>query len=176
MGCNEERAVAELAGIVAFEYGMTAAEAKKIRTAASLHDIGKLKISPKILHKKGRLTAAEFEVIKTHTTLGAAMLEGIQGEIGAMARLTALYHHEWYSGGGYWDKRAGELSLCVQITAISDVFTALVCERSYKKALPPGEALSYIQSQSGSQFNPALVDIFLPLMRNDSRIPALFGR
>ena len=168
--------MARLAEIVALECGVPSVEARKIRIAASLHDIGKLKISAEILLKPGKLTAEEFEVVKTHTTLGAAMMGSIQGNLGEIIRAVALYHHEWYSGGGYWGKYTDELPIAVSITAISDVFTALCFKRPYKKAWPPEDALDYIRKQSGTQFNPELVGIFLSLVKNNSRIPAIFGR
>ena len=171
---NEGRAVARLAEIMALEQGSSLATARQIRTAAALHDIGKQKIPASILNKPGKLTRQEFEVVKTHTVLGAKMLANFQGELGEMARITALYHHEWHNGCGYWGKRADTLPYYVSIIAIADVFTALICERPYKRAWPPGEVMEYIQNQSGTQFSPALVDFFLSMVRGDSRVPALF--
>ena len=171
---SEEKAVARLAEIIALEYGASAAEARQIRTAAALHDIGKQKIPSAILDKPGKLTAEEFEIIKTHTVLGAEMLEHFQGELGDMARTVALYHHERYDGEGYWGKRTEELPLFVSATAISDVFTALLCERPYKQAWPPRDVIDYIEEQAGSQFDPALAALFLSLVQNDSRIRAVF--
>jgi putative nucleotidyltransferase with HDIG domain len=176
MKINEAKAVARLAEIVAPECGIPLSEAKKIRAAAALHDIGKQKIPKGILEKPGALTPEEFEIMKTHTTPGAAMLKSIQGELGEMARLTALYHHERRDGHGYWGKPAGDLPLYVPLTSIVDVFTALICEREYKHGRPPDEALAYIQNQSGAMFSPALVKVFLPLARNDARVQAIFER
>lgn len=170
----EDEAAARLAEIVALECGVHPAVAKQIRVAAALHDIGKQKIPDSILNKPGKLTEQEFELMKTHTRLGAKMLRSIQNGLGKMVRTTALYHHEWYDGGGYWGKHTCELPTYVPIVSISDVFTALVCERSYKFAWPPEEALDYIQNQAGTQFSPALVGVFIPLVRNDSRVSAIF--
>jgi putative nucleotidyltransferase with HDIG domain len=171
---NEEKAVARLAEIVALECGATPAEARKIRAAAAIHDIGKQKIPAEILNKPGKLTAPEFEIVKTHTTLGAAMLSSIQGEIGAMARLIAEFHHEHYDGHGYWGKSLYEFPYYLQFVSIADVFTALVSERPYKERWPPRDALEYIRNQSGAMFNPLLVDVFIPLIENDSRARAIF--
>jgi putative two-component system response regulator len=172
---REEKAVARLAEIVALECGTSPAAARQVRTAASLHDIGKLKIPGSIINKPGKLTAREFEVIKTHTVLGAEMLGSFQGKLGEMARVTAMYHHEWYDGSqSYWGKRAAVLPFYVQIAAICDVFTALLYRRPYKRPWPPEEALAYIQNKAGTQFSPALTDIFLPLARNDDRVWAIF--
>jgi putative nucleotidyltransferase with HDIG domain len=172
---NEEKAVSKLVEIIALEYGASPDEARMIRTAAALHDIGKHKIPKTILNKPGKLTEAEFEIIKTHTGLGAEILENFQGELGEMARVIALYHHERYDGGGYWGKPTEELPFYVSITAISDVFTALVCSRPYKKPWPPGDALDYINKQAGTQFDPVLVGVFIPLARNDGSIRAVFA-
>jgi len=172
---NETKTVARLTEIIALECGVSSAAAKQIRTAAALHDVGKQKIPKSILNKPGKLTHQEFEIVKTHTVLGAKILNDIEGELGEMARIIAMYHHERYDGGGYWGRRTGELPVYVSITAIADVFTALVCARPYKQPWPPFEALAYIENQTGMQFDPALTAVFLPLARNDSRVSALYG-
>lgn len=171
---NEERAAARLAELLALEYGIRSSAASQIRAAAALHDVGKMKIPASILNKPGKLDAREFEVMKTHTKIGAEILSSITGELGVMARAVCLYHHERYDGGGYWGKRYDELPNYVHFTAMSDVFTALISSRPYKQPWPPTEALDYIQSQSGKQFSPALVSVFIPLVRSDSRVRALF--
>ena len=171
---NENKAVAQLAEIVALERGLSPAAARQIRTAAALHDIGKQKIPDSIINKPGKLTPQEFEIIKKHTVLGAKMLGSFQGELGEMARVTALYHHEWHNGCGYWGKCADTLPFYVSIIAIADVFTALMCKRPYKYAWPIEEVTAYIQNQAGTQFNPALVEFFLTLVREDRRVPVLF--
>ncbi|MCL2078745.1 MAG: HD domain-containing protein [Oscillospiraceae bacterium] len=172
---NEDKAVARLAELTALECGTAPAVARQIRTASALHDIGKVKIPQSIINKPGKLTPEEFEIIKTHTTLGAEMLASFQGELGAMAKLIALYHHERCDCCGYWGKDMNELPQYVAITAIADVFTALVCKRAYKEAWPPDEAIAYILSQAGRQFNPALVDAFIQLVRYDDRAWAIFN-
>jgi putative two-component system response regulator len=113
--------------------------------------------------------------MKMHTINGGLLLGSVQGEIGKMARLCCVYHHEWYSGDGYWGLYMNDLPLYVQIVAVCDVLVALVHERPYKRSWPPKEAMDYIQGQAGTQFNPGLVKVFLSLIRNDSRIPAIFG-
>lgn len=173
-GINEERLVAQLSEIVACACGFSPDAARRLRTATALHDIGKIKISGSIRNKPGKLDSREFEVMKTHTKKGAEILSGIQGELGVMARTVCLYHHEWHDGGGYWGRFAYELPCYVPVVSISDVFVALVSERTYKPAWPQGEALAYIEKQAGTQFSPALVEVFLSLMWNGGRLPALF--
>ncbi|MDR0294495.1 MAG: HD domain-containing protein [Oscillospiraceae bacterium] len=172
---DEDRAVSRLSEIVALECGVHPAAARQIRIAAALHDIGKQRIAASIINKPGKLDAREFEIMKTHTALGASMLKSIQGELGEKIRLTALYHHENWDGSGYFGKYADELPVYVPIVSICDVAVALVSERPYKSAWPPREMIAYIQGKAGTQFNPALVRIFLSLIRHDNRVPAIFG-
>ena len=171
---HEEKTVGRLTEIIALECGVCSAKARQIRTAATLHDIGKLRIPAAILDKPGKLDAAEFEAIKKHTLLGVKTLMSIQGELGVMARACCKYHHEWFDGGGYWGRRVSDLPFYIPFVAISDVFTALVSNRPYKEAWPPNEAMQYIQNKAGTQFDPELVKIFLSLVRDDSRVSALF--
>lgn len=176
MAFSEDKAVGALAEIIALECGINPAKARQIRIAASLHDIGKIKLKH-LVSKSEKLTASEFEEIKTHTTLGAAMLETMQGTLGEMARSIARWHHEHWDGSGYFGKYLCDLPFYVEIVGMADVFTALVCERSYKCSWPPEEALTYIESRAGTQFNPSLVEIFIPLARNNGKVSAIyFGR
>jgi putative two-component system response regulator len=171
---NENKAVGRLSELLALEYGASPAYAKQIRTAAVLHDIGKQKIPAGILLKPGALTAQEFGVMKTHTVLGAEMLKAIKGSLGEMARACCMYHHEFYNGGGYFGIHTEKLPFYCQFVAIADVFTALLCNRPYKQPWPPKEAVEYIQSKAHTQFAPELVSAFISLVRNDSRVPAIF--
>jgi putative two-component system response regulator len=154
-----------LAERLALECGIHSAVARRIRIAALGHDIGKLKIPESIRNKPGRLTSDEFEIMKTHTVLGAKMLSKLPGELKEMAQNISLWHHEFYNGEGYWGRFTDELPLYTSITAISDVYTALTNIRVYKNAWTEREALDYIQSQSGKQFNPKLVKVFHSYMR-----------
>jgi HD-GYP domain-containing protein (c-di-GMP phosphodiesterase class II) len=173
--CNtkEDKLCALLAEALAIERGYSSREARKIRTAAMLHDIGKTALPKAILNKPGKLTEAEFEIVKTHTTRGAELLSSIQGDMGEFLRGVCQYHHEYHNGAGYWGKPAYELPPHVPIISIADVYTALISERVYKKAWPKADALAYIQNQAGTQFSPELVSDFLSLMKDDSRVPAI---
>jgi len=173
MAFHEDKAVGVLAEIIALACGVDQAKARQIRIAASLHDIGKQKIRH-LVDKPGKLTDSEFEIIKTHTTLGAAMLETMQGDLGEMARCIARWHHENWDGSGYFGRYLCELPYYIEMVALADTFTALVCTRPYKKSWPPEEALAYIKKQAAIRFSPVLVDIFIPLVRNDNRIAAIF--
>lgn len=171
---SESKTVGRLTEIIALEHGVPPHKARQIRLAAALHDVGKQKIDPAILNAPRKLTAAEFEIIKTHTTLGAEMLTGLQGKLGEMAREVCLHHHEWYNGNGYWGKRAADLPYFVPYVSICDVLVALLNKREYKEAWPPAEAVDYIRKQAGTQFAPELVEVFLWLVEHDNRIAALF--
>ena len=167
--------MAKLSEMFALRRGIQPSAARKIMITAALHDVGKQKIDKNIINKPGKLDAQEFEVMKTHTKLGAEMLSSVQGELGEMAQATALFHHEWYDGNGYWGRRSGDLPVYVPMVAIVDMFTALICKRAYKDAWPPNDALEYIKNQAGIQFCPELANDFVSLIRSDGSIPALFG-
>ncbi len=173
---NEDRLGALLAEALALERGFPSYAARKIRIAAMLHDVGKMKLPQAILNKPGKLTAQEFEIVKTHTTLGAEMMESIQGGMGEMLRNVCKYHHEFANGAGYWGKPAAELPPYIPIISICDVYMALISKRPYKRAFPKPSALEYIQNQAGTQFCPDLVKDFLSLMKEDSRLPDTMRR
>lgn len=135
--------------------------------AAPLHDIGKIHIPDAILNKPGKLTAEEFEVMKTHTTAGEEMLTHAKAELGEsdylnMAVEMAAYHHEWWNGKGYPYGISGEeIPLCARIMAVADVFDALTSKRCYKDAMPLEKAYAIIREESGTHFDPAVVEAFL---------------
>ena len=174
-GEHENRIVARLSEWFALERGIPTSAARQIRICAALHDVGKQKIPVEILNKPGKLTVQEFEIMKTHTTLGAEILRSVQGDLGVMVRETAQLHHERYDGSGYWGVSYSDLPVYVPIVSIVDVFVALVCRRVYKPAWPPNETLEYIESQIGTQFEPELARDFITLIKGDSRVPILFG-
>ena len=147
------------------EYGLCPDVANRVSEIATLHDAGKIAVPETILNKPGELTPREFEIVKTHTTAGAELLADMPGELGKMARLCALYHHEHWAGTGYWGKYTDELPIYVSVIAVVDVYTALIHVRPYKHAWTQQEALDYIASQSGRQFSPVLAGAFLSFMR-----------
>jgi HD-GYP domain-containing protein (c-di-GMP phosphodiesterase class II) len=132
-----------------------------LRLAAPLHDIGKIGIPDGVLLKPGRLTAEEFDTVKTHTLIGARMLAGSSAPVIRMAERIALSHHERWDGTGYPMATSGdEIPLEARIVAVADVFDALAHERPYKAAWPVDEARDEILRQAGSQFDPAVVEAF----------------
>ena len=142
--------------------GMTEAESTKLFHASMMHDIGKIGIPDEILLKPGRLTEAEFEKMKTHTVKGAEILVGSASEVIKMAEVIALTHHERWDGRGYPRGLKGEeIELAGRITALLDVFDALLAKRPYKEAWEFGRVLQYVESESGKQFDPYLTRVFL---------------
>jgi putative two-component system response regulator len=166
---SEEKRVAYLAERLALRCGICPAMAQLIGQAAEQHDIGKTKIPAAILNKPGRLDKKEFEIIKTHTFLGADILQSVPGTLGEMARMTALYHHEWHNGAGYWGVKTVDLPCYVSITAICDVFVALVSKRAYKQVWSLEQTIAHIQGKAGTHFDPELVPIFLALVQEDEQ-------
>jgi HD-GYP domain-containing protein (c-di-GMP phosphodiesterase class II) len=158
---------------LALATGMEPAEADRLRHASAMHDIGKIGIPDRILQKPGKLDADEWEVMKTHTTVGAHILSGSRAPLIRMAETIALTHHERWDGSGYPYGIAGEqIPLVGRITSVCDVFDALISARPYKHAWTVDEALAEIARQSGRQFDPGLVEPFLALARDTPPIPA----
>ncbi|RYZ89648.1 MAG: HD domain-containing protein [Proteobacteria bacterium] len=156
--------VARTAALLAQGLGWTNEQVEMMRMAAPLHDIGKIGISDSILLKPGKLTDEEFDIMKTHTTAGARLLADGHSETVIMAERIAASHHERFDGRGYPLQLAGEeIPIEGRILAVADVFDALTHERPYKKAWPVVEAVAEIQRQSGQQFDPKVVDVFLML-------------
>jgi putative two-component system response regulator len=138
-----------------------------IYQASPLHDVGKVGIPDRILLKPGKLTAEEFEIMKTHAALGAASLgasleEYPDTQFLEVARDIALCHHEKYDGHGYPHGLVGEdIPLCARIMAVADVYDALVSKRVYKEAYSHDTAKSMIAEEAGKHFDPAIVEAFL---------------
>ena len=134
--------------------------------AAPMHDIGKIHIPDAVLNKPGKLTNEEFEIMKTHTTAGENLLKSAKEEFGESNYLTiamemAAYHHERWDGKGYPYGISGEnIPLCARIMAVADVFDALTSRRCYKNAMPLEKAYSIIREESGSHFDPKVVEAF----------------
>ncbi|PQV63132.1 putative two-component system response regulator [Abditibacterium utsteinense] len=158
------RRVGEMAARLAAKIGLGESEIEIIRQAAPLHDVGKIGISDTILLKPGKLTPDEFDVMKTHTSIGATLLASGQSPIVRAAESIALTHHERFEGSGYpRGLRGEEIPLEGRILAVVDVFDALTHERPYKKAWPIEAARAEIQAQSGRHFDPQIVAAFLEI-------------
>ena len=141
-----------------------------IRLAAPLHDIGKIGVPDNILLKLGKLTEGEYDVIKTHTAIGARILSGSSHLLLQMAEQIAQTHHERWDGHGYLEGLFGEaIPLVSRIVAVADVFDALTHQRPYKDPWPIDEALREIESQSGLQFDPEVVAALRQIVEDEER-------
>lgn len=154
--------------------GLTEENIEHIALASIMHDVGKIAIPDAILNKPGRLTPEEFEIIKTHTTQGAAMLEKIpqlrEHESYRYAYDIARHHHERWDGSGYPDGLKGdEISIWAQIVSLADVYDALISKRCYKDAFCRTEALAMIRDNRCGVFNPLLLDRFFSVEEELSR-------
>ncbi|UCH27253.1 MAG: response regulator [Trueperaceae bacterium] len=156
--------VARLSALVAEEMGLPEAKVELILRASRLHDVGKIAIPDGILLKSGNLTPEEFELVKTHTTVGAHLLSGGHSSLIKMAETIALTHHERWDGKGYpHGLKAEEIPIESRILAVADSFDALTQDRHHRMAFSTTEAVEEIERQRGQQFDPEVVDAFLAL-------------
>ena len=161
---NHVKRVASYSELMALEYGLSEHEAKILRLASPMHDVGKLGIPDSILNKPARLTPEEWEIMKTHAQIGYEMLKHSSRPLMKAAAITAGQHHEKWDGTGYPAGLKGEnIHIFGRITAVADVFDALSVRRVYKNAWPVEKVLALFQDERGKQFDPRLVDI---LVRN----------
>ena len=172
------------AQIIGRELGLDQEHVEMLRQAATLHDLGKIGVPDAILLKPGKLTPAEFELMKkhagfgkkicqpmsndemgaftSHTTVGANIISGCTSPVLAMAATIALTHHERWDGTGYPLGLAGEdIPLDGRITAVADVFDALSSKRPYKPAFPLAKCFGILEDNRGTHFDPAVLDAFL---------------
>lgn len=135
------------------------------KTAAPMHDIGKIGIPDAILLKPGKLNNVEFETMKTHTTIGARILRGTSIPLLDLAEEIALGHHEKWGGSGYPQGISGEdIPEPARIVAVLDVYDALIHDRVYRPALPEDDALAIIAQGRGTHFAPEIYDAFLAVL------------
>ena len=145
------------------KYELTGARRSTIAMASTLHDIGKMAIPDAILNKPGRLTAEEFEVMKTHAAIGAQMLENLNqykdDALMQTAKAICRYHHERWDGRGYPEGLKGDqIPIEAQVVSVADVYDALTSERVYKKAIPHEKAMRMIADGECGAFNPLLME------------------
>lgn len=154
--------VAEYSYLLALGYGMDMEEAELLKMASPMHDIGKIGIPDVILNKPGKLTTEEFEIIKTHTTIGHDILKQSKRKIMRTAAIIAIGHHERWDGKGYPNGIQGKsIDIYSRITSLADVFDALSHKRCYKEAWPLDQVKDYLYEESGKMFDPVLVELFM---------------
>ena len=144
-------------------YQISRSDIALISTASALHDIGKISIPGEVLNKPGRLTDAEYEIMKSHSVVGAQMMDNIpvheDEPLVQVARAICRWHHERWDGRGYPDGLKGdEIPISAQIVALADVYDALTSERCYKKAFPHDTAVQMILDGQCGAFNPLLME------------------
>ena len=146
--------------LLARAVGWDEAQVELVLHSSPMHDIGKIGIPDAILLKPGKLDPAEWDIMKTHTAIGARLLGGDDSDLMRMAREIALTHHEKWDGSGYPLGLAGTaIPQAGRIAALADVFDALVSERPYKRAWSIEAALDFIREQSGRHFDPELTEV-----------------
>lgn len=142
-----------------------------IEIASMMHDVGKIGIPDRILRKTGKLTADEYDEMKSHAVIGHGLLTGSSSELLKLGATIALTHHEWFDGSGYPNGLAGDaIPLEGRIAAIADVFDALTSHRVYRRAFSLPKAVEMMTADRGRHFDPGLLDSFLALLPDVLRI------
>src|SRR6266403_5018777 len=150
------------------ELGLSEEQLQNLEVAALLHDIGKVGIPDAILRKPGKLDADEYALIKKHPDYGWAVLRMLPGF--ESAALDILHHHESVDGSGYpAGLRNSEIPIVSRIVCVIDAYDAMVSSRPYRKGLPFREAARRLIASSGTQFDAAVVNSFLPIAELDMR-------
>ena len=153
--------VGRTAALLAEKLGLAPDVVKAIRIAAQLHDVGKVGVPDRILLKPSRLTAAEFELMKSHTLIGGEILAGSSWPVLQLAEEIALSHHERWDGTGYPDSKIeDDIPMSGRIVIVADNFDALTHSRPYAEAWDAEKAAAEIRRQSGQHFDPDVVEAF----------------
>lgn len=154
--------VGEMSALIAKKFGWSDDDVELMRLASPMHDMGKVGISDSILLKPGKLEDDEFEIMKTHSSIGFSILSQKETPLLKLAAEIAHTHHEKYNGMGYPNGlKADDIPLSGAIVAVVDVFDALLSERPYKKAFTLEKTLEIINNDSGSHFHPKVVELFI---------------
>jgi two-component system cell cycle response regulator len=162
---GHHRAVADMAGAVARQIGLTGERLHAVVRAAELHDVGKVLVPDAILNKPGPLDPAELELMRRHAIAGYLILS----ESGEPAPIPALVRssHERWDGSGYPDGLSGEdIPLGSRIITICDAYDAMTHPRPYRPARPVADALAELRAGAGVRYDPCLVDVFLGVVRS----------
>ncbi|MCX6074524.1 MAG: response regulator [Campylobacterales bacterium] len=159
---NHVRRVAKYAQLLGELYGLEEEEIRLLYSGSPMHDIGKIGIPDAILLKPGKLDFDEYEVMKTHSSIGYDILKNSSRPLLQAAAIIAHEHHEKWDGSGYPNALSGhKIHIYGRITALADVFDALSCERVYKKAWPMEQIIEFVSNERGRHFDPDLVDMFM---------------
>lgn len=165
--------VAELSATIARGLGRPPAEVQAVRQIAPLHDLGKIALPLSLLQKEGALSTEEMDEVKAHTVVGYDILRGSAWPLVQAAARVALSHHENWDGSGYpHGLRGTAIPLEARIVAVADVFDALTSQRSYKPAWHFEAALAEMERLRAAKFDPAILDVFLTVVREPRRASA----
>ncbi|HEX6269585.1 MAG TPA: HD domain-containing phosphohydrolase [Anaerolineales bacterium] len=163
---GHSKRVSELARLLGQKYGLNSHQLKALERGALLHDIGKIGISDEILHKKGRLTADDWKIMRVHPDIGARIVEGIPFLRETLPVIQ--YHHERWDGSGYPHGIKGEeIPIEARIFAVVDVFDALTSSRNYRRKSSPEEALQYLKDQANILFDLEVIQALTELPYNE---------
>jgi diguanylate cyclase (GGDEF)-like protein/putative nucleotidyltransferase with HDIG domain len=155
--------VAEYAGAIARELGFSYEEIQNLQYVALLHDIGKIGVPDNILNKPSKLTQKEYEIVMTHTTIGADVLKDIQ--MIREVKEGAMSHHERYDGKGYPAGLKGdEIPVIARILCLADAYDAMTSTRVYRKSITTDQAIAEIEKGIGTQFDPGMARTFIKLL------------
>ena len=161
------RSVVELAAAVADELGMGYEKRQELEIAALLHDVGKIAIPNEILNKPAKLTDEEFALMKTHTLEGQALLDRVGGKLAKVGEIVRSCHERW-DGRGYPDGLIGDqIPEAARVVFCCDAYSAMTTDRPYRKALPQEEAIAELRSNSGTQFEPRVVEALIAVIEAD---------
>lgn len=159
---NHITRISKYSALISSKLDLPASDTSNISLAAPMHDVGKIGIPDQIMLKKGLLNESEFAIIKSHTTIGAAILDNSKSTILQMAHTIALSHHEHWNGNGYpQGLQKEEIPFVARIVALADTFDALTSRRPYKSPYPMDIAIKIIRRERERQFDPQIVDVFL---------------
>jgi len=153
--------VAELSYRLAEYLGFSSSDAKLIKKASALHDIGKVGVPDYILNKPGKLDDKEFSIIKEHSLIGFEILRDSTLDVFEIGAVVALEHHERWDGTGYpYGLQGEEIAIEARIVQVADVFEALTHDRCYRPAWPIEKAVEYMNDMKARQFDPMVIDAF----------------
>ncbi len=159
---NHVKRVAKMSALLGRLYGLSHREVEMLEIVSPMHDVGKIGIPENILEKPGQLDSEEWEVMKTHTTIGYKMLSKSEGELFSLASAVAHEHHERWDGNGYPNGLLAEnIHVFARLTALVDVFDALLSKRCYKEPWPIIDVIALVNKEAGQQFDPVMSSLLL---------------
>jgi putative nucleotidyltransferase with HDIG domain len=161
---NHSYRVSVYAATIASALDLPSGRVEDVRSAALLHDIGKLDVSRELLYKAARLTKEEYERMQEHVAKGVSILEPVGGSLRRVIPIV-LAHHDKFDGSGYHPSRGEEIPLEARIISVADVYDSLTSDRPYRKAMSPFDAKEIIVKGAGTDFDPEVVNAFVEAFR-----------